>query len=387
MAQPDRTSLHSPLPLAMDLIRCPSITPEDAGALDVLESALNQLGFTCHRLPFGDVDNLYARLGEQAPVFCYAGHTDVVPVGDRAGWSVDPFEAKVETGILIGRGASDMKSSIAAFVAAVARYLEKQDVTSKGSIALLITGDEEGVATHGTVKVLDWMKQKGEQLDHCLVGEPTNPLEFGEMVKIGRRGSMNGVLTVHGTQGHVAYPHLADNPVPRLLKTLSALCGHTLDNGTPHFQPSNLEVTSIDVGNQATNVIPASATARFNIRFNDLHTPASLEEWLRDIIDEHAGTHEFKCAASGEAFVTEPGMFTDLIAAAIKKVTGRTPELSTTGGTSDARFIKNHCAVAEFGLVGKTMHKIDEQCRLDDMEALTEVYRTILDGYFDQAEA
>ena len=387
MAQADRTSLQSPLPLAMDLIRCPSITPEDAGALDVLESALKQLGFTCHRLPFGDVDNLYARLGSKAPVFCYAGHTDVVPIGDRAGWSVDPFEAKVENGVLIGRGASDMKSSIAAFVAAVARHLEEQDVTSKGSIALLITGDEEGVATHGTIKVLDWMKEKGEQLDHCLVGEPTNPLEFGEMVKIGRRGSMNGVLTVHGTQGHVAYPHLADNPVPRLLETLSALCDHKLDDGTPHFQPSNLEVTSVDIGNQATNVIPASATARFNIRFNDLHTPASLEAWLRRIIDEHAGTHDFQCAASGEAFVTEPGMFTDLIAAAIKKVTGRTPELSTTGGTSDARFIKNHCAVAEFGLVGKTMHKIDEQCRLDDMEALTEVYRIILDGYFDRAEA
>ncbi len=387
MAQSDTKTLQDPLPLAVDLIRCPSVTPENAGALDVLENALKSLGFVCHRLPFGDVDNLYARLGDQSPVFCYAGHTDVVPAGDRAGWSVDPFEATVKDGLLIGRGASDMKSSIAAFVAATARYLETSHVTDKGSIALLITGDEEGVATHGTVKVLEWMQEQGEKLDHCLVGEPTNPLEFGEMVKIGRRGSMNGVLTVHGAQGHVAYPHLADNPVPRLLKTLTALTENPLDDGTPHFQPSNLEITSIDIGNTATNVIPASATARINIRFNDLHTPASLEKWLRDIIDKNAGTHDFDCAASGEAFVTEPGPFTDLISASIKDVTGRTPELSTTGGTSDARFIKNHCAVAEFGLVGKTMHKIDEECRLDDMESLTEVYRRVLDGYFRQVRA
>ncbi len=382
MATADLQTLRDPLPLAKDLIRCPSITPADAGALGVLQTALSQLGFTCHRLPFGDVDNLYARLGTKAPVFCYAGHTDVVPVGDRDGWSVDPFEARVEDGLLIGRGASDMKSSIAAFVAATARFLDATDLAEKGSIALLITGDEEGVATNGTVKVLEWMDAQGEKLDHCLVGEPTNPLEFGEMVKIGRRGSINGVLTVHGTQGHVAYPHLADNPVPRLLATLTALTSTKLDDGTPHFQPSNLEVTSIDIGNQATNVIPASATARVNIRFNDIHTPASLEKWMRDICQQHAGHHELTCAASGEAFHTEPGMFTDLISASIKKVTGRTPELSTTGGTSDARFIKNHCAVAEFGLVGKTMHKIDEQCRLDDMEALTEVYREILSGYF-----
>ncbi len=385
MAPHDPDSLKAPLPLATDLIRCPSVTPADEGALDVLQSGLTALGFDCHRLPFGDVDNLYARLGAKAPVFCFAGHTDVVPVGDRSGWSVDPFEAKVEDGLLIGRGASDMKSAIAAFVAAVARFLPTTDLSSKGSIALLITGDEEGVATNGTVKVLEWMAQKGEQLDHCVVGEPTNPLEFGEMVKIGRRGSLNGVLTVQGTQGHVAYPHLSDNPVPRLLETLSALDAKVLDEGTPHFQPSNLEITSIDIGNNATNVIPASATARFNIRFNDQHTATSLETWIRGVCDQSAGTYDLKCVSSGGAFVTQPGMFTDLISGAIEKVTGRKPELSTSGGTSDARFIKDHCAVAEFGLVGKTMHKIDEQCRLEDMEALTEVYREILARYFSAA--
>lgn len=382
MTSYDPHSLKAPLPLAADLIRCPSVTPANAGALDVLQQALTTLGFTCHRLPFGDVDNLYARLGTKAPAFCFAGHTDVVPVGNSSDWSVDPFEAKVENGQLIGRGASDMKSAIAAFVAAVARYEASNDVTQHGSIALLITGDEEGVATHGTKKVLAWMGEQGEKVDHCLVGEPTNPLEFGEMVKIGRRGSMNGVLTIKGTQGHVAYPHLADNPVPRLLTVLGALTSKTLDEGTPHFQPSNLEVTSIDIGNRATNVIPATAEARFNIRFNDLHTPASLETWLRKTCDQEAGSYELQCTASGEAFVTQPGLFTDLISQAIKKITGRTPELSTSGGTSDARFIKDICPVAEFGLVGKTMHKIDEQCRLEDMDALTDVYLEILDGYF-----
>ncbi len=387
MAPRDPHSLTDPLPLATDLIRCPSITPADAGALDVLQSALSALGFTCNRLPFGEVDNLYARLGSKSPALCFAGHTDVVPIGDAAGWSVDPFEAKVENGLLIGRGAADMKSAIAAFVAATARYLADHDVTKAGSIALLITGDEEGPATNGTVKVLDWMAKQGEQLDHCLVGEPTNPLEFGDMIKIGRRGSFNGVLTVHGTQGHVAYPHLADNPVPRLVDVLSVLSEKVLDDGTPHFQPSNLEVTSVDVGNAATNVIPASAVARFNVRFNDLHTPASLESWIREVCDAKAGQYDLTCASSGDAFVTEPGMFTDLIVRAVQDVTGKTPELSTSGGTSDARFIKNHCAVAEFGLVGKTMHKIDEECRLEDMEAVTQVYLKVIEGYFSQAGA
>lgn len=375
-----------PVALTQALIRCPSVTPKDAGALDVLQRALEGLGFTCHRLPFGDgeerVDNLYARLGTARPHFCYAGHTDVVPVGNSADWTVDPFAGVIDGGMILGRGAADMKASIAAFVAAAADYVRDKGGRVPGSISLLITGDEEGVAVNGTVRVLEWLKARGETIDHCVVGEPTNPKRLGDMIKIGRRGSLNAVITVMGAQGHVAYPHLADNPIPRMLKTLNALLARRLDDGTAHFDPSNLEITSVDVGNMATNVIPAAATARLNIRFNELHTGASLSQWIRDVCQENAGAHDVDIHISGEAFLTKPGFLSDLVTAAVRDVTGRTPDLSTTGGTSDARFIKDMCPVVEFGLVGETMHKADERASLADIEALTRIYRHILDRYF-----
>lgn len=378
-----------PIALAQALIRCPSVTPADAGALDVLQATLQNLGFVCHRLPFGEgaarVDNLYARLGTARPHFCFAGHTDVVPVGNLAEWTVDPFAAVIENGMLFGRGAADMKGAIAAFAVAVDGFV-RQHGQAPGSISLLITGDEEGVAENGTVKMLEWLEERGEIIDHCVVGEPTNPARLGDMIKIGRRGSLNAALTVMGARGHVAYPHLADNPIPRLLDTLRALQSHRLDDGTAHFDPSNLEITSVDVGNAATNVIPATATARLNIRFNDLHTGASLSQWIRDVCAAHAGAHEVNIHVSGEAFLTQPGFLSDLVAAAVHDVTGRTPELSTTGGTSDSRFIKNMCPVLDFGLVGKTMHKADERAALADIQNLTLIYRRVLERYFDAPE-
>jgi succinyl-diaminopimelate desuccinylase len=380
-----------PIDLASALIRCPSVTPRDEGALDVLAAALEKLGFTCHRLRFeadgtDPVDNLYARLGTGQPNFCYAGHTDVVPVGDAADWDRDPFAGEVIDGVLHGRGASDMKGGIAAFVAAVSAFLDARGSGFAGSISLLITGDEEGPAINGTRKVLDWMAENGERIDVCLVGEPTNPSALGDMVKIGRRGSMSCVLTVEGTQGHVAYPHLADNPASRLVRMLAAVIDHPLDAGTEHFQPTNLEVSSIDIGNPATNVIPAKATARFNIRFNDTHTSDSLLAWLRERFAAAAGDGArwtLDHHVTGEAFLTPPGALSDLIAGAVETVTGRRPELSTTGGTSDARFIKDVCPVAEFGLVGQTMHKVDERVAVAEIEQLTEIYRVMLERYFD----
>ncbi len=376
--------------LTQDLIRCPSVTPHDEGALDVLASALETLGFTCHRLRFEApdtpaVDNLYARLGEARPNFCFAGHTDVVPVGDEAGWSRDPFSAEVTDGVLHGRGAADMKGAVAAFAAAVGGFLSERGNVFGGSISLLITGDEEGPAINGTAKVLDWMAERGEVIDVCLVGEPTNPGALGDMVKIGRRGSLTCSLTVTGTQGHVAYPHLADNPARRLVRMLAVAIEHRLDAGTEHFQPSNLEITSIDIGNPATNVIPARATARFNIRFNDTHTSDSLLAWLNATFAAAGGDGarwQLDHHLTGEAFLTPPGELSTLIAGAVESVTGRRPELSTTGGTSDARFIKNVCPVAEFGLVGKTMHKTDECVAVADLENLVAVYRTILERFF-----
>lgn len=380
-----RETLSDPLALAQALIRCPSVTPEDAGALDVLESALSSLGFECHQLLFEEpgtapVNNLYARLGTDGPNFCYAGHTDVVPVGN--GWTVDPFSAEVMDGNLFGRGASDMKSAIACFIAAVAKFTAEGK--QAGSISLLITGDEEGPAINGTTKVLDWLKNKGETLDVCLVGEPTNPTKLGEMIKIGRRGSLNGKLKVYGTQGHAAYPHLADNPIPTLMQLLEALTKTPLDEGTETFQPSTLTLTSVDVGNTATNVIPAEARAAFNIRFNDLHSGDSLTAWLNETLEQAAGGAAFdlNLTVSGESFVTPPGPLSDLIAGAVQDVTGRTPELSTSGGTSDARFIRAACPVCEFGLVGLTMHKSDERTSLEDMQQLTDIYHRILTGYF-----
>ena len=375
------------LELARRLIRCPSVTPEDGGALKALGAALETTGFTCHHLTFSedgtaDVGNLYARFGTARPNFCFAGHTDTVPGGDREAWTVDPFGAEVTDGNLFGRGASDMKGAIASFAAAASRFIGRRGGDLGGSISLLITGDEEGVAVNGTVKLLQWLAGRGEVLDACLVGEPTNPMQLGEMVKIGRRGSLNGRLTVRGVQGHSAYPDLADNPLPRLVRMLSSIIEEPLDDGTEHFQPSNVQLTTIDVGNGATNVTPGAATAGFNIRYNDLHTGASLDDSLRRKFDTVGGDYQLDISVSGEAFLTPPGAFSDLIAGAIEKVTGIAPALSTTGGTSDARFIKDYCPVAEFGLVGQTMHKTDEQTRLADLDALGAIYEAVLDGYF-----
>jgi succinyl-diaminopimelate desuccinylase len=375
-----------PVRLAQDLIRCPSVTPVDAGALDHLQRVLEGLGFRCVRLPFSqdgtpDVDNLYARLGDSGRNFCFAGHTDVVPTGDLRGWSIDPFAAEIVDGVLYGRGAADMKSAIAAFVAASERFVRGRP-SGFGSISLLITGDEEGPSVNGTKKVVDWLKAEGETVDACVVGEPTNPRRLGEMMKIGRRGSLNGRLTVIGAQGHVAYPHLADNPVPRLLRMLTAITERKLDAGNEWFQPSNLEVVTVDVGNTATNVIPARATAGFNIRFNDMHTGAALSRWLRDTFDRIGGAYELDIQISGESFVTRPGPLSDLVGESVRRVTGLDPERSTTGGTSDARFIRHICPVVEFGLVGETMHKVDERARVDDIRALADIYTHILDGYF-----
>ena len=383
----ENAALIDPLVFTRELIRCPSVTPSEGGALDLLQRTLGGLGFTCHRLPFSadgtpDVDNLYARFGDGGPNFCFAGHTDVVPVGDLEAWRAPPFDAHIADGVLYGRGASDMKGAIAAFAAATDRFLRARGAGFSGSISFLITGDEEGPAINGTTKVLDWLAERGERIDHCVVGEPTNPERLGQMIKNGRRGSLNGHLTVAGTQGHVGYPHLADNPLPRLVAMLDRLSRHSFDTGNEYFQPTNLELTSIDVGNAASNVIPAAAQARFNIRFNTLHSGASLSAWLRAQCDAVGGDYALDIAVSGEPFLTEPGPFTDLLCAAVETVTGSRPELSTTGGTSDARFIRHHCAVAEFGLVGATMHKVDEQTNISDIEALSEIYLNILELYF-----
>ncbi|TNE33287.1 MAG: succinyl-diaminopimelate desuccinylase [Alphaproteobacteria bacterium] len=379
--------------LTQALMRCPSVTPCDAGALDVLQEALEKIGFTCHRLPFSDentpdVDNLYARYGTKGPNFCFAGHTDVVPVGDTDNWSVDPFGAEIKDGILYGRGASDMKAAVASFAASADRFIRAAGAGFKGSISLLITGDEEGPSVNGTRKVLKWMEENGEKIDHCLVGEPTNPTEMGEMVKIGRRGSYTGFLTVTGTEGHVAYPHLANNPMPPLIEMTAGLNRMELDDGNEHFQPSNLEITTIDVGNTAGNVIPKSARATFNIRFNTHHSHDSLDEKIHALLDEVAAkykvTYQLQALKNSVPFLTPEGEFSELVVSAIEKRLGRRPELSTTGGTSDARYIKDYCPVVEFGLVGQTMHKIDERTNVSDIEALADIYTDILKGYFTE---
>ena len=378
-----------PVALAQELIRCPSVTPADEGALGVLERHLGALGFACHRLRFSepgtpDVENLYARIGEGGPNVCFAGHTDVVPIGDRNDWTYDPFGGVIADGVLYGRGAADMKGAIAAFVAAAARHLAEK-AKRAGSISLLITGDEEGPAINGTKKVLRWLAGRGERLDACIVGEPTNPARFGEMAKIGRRGSLNAKLTVRGVQGHVAYPQDADNPNHRLLRMLNALVAAPLDQGNAHFQPSSLQVTTIDVGNPTTNLIPARATAGFNIRFNDIHTGESLTRRLRTLLDADGSDYDLAVSVSGESFLTPPGRLSDLLTGAVRQVTGLTPELSTSGGTSDARFIKDACPVLEYGLISATAHKVDENARVADIAALTEVYRRVLDGYRNAA--
>ena len=370
--------LLDPLPLAQGLIRCNSVTPADGGAQNLLAGALGRLGFTVHRLRYGDIENLYARLGTEGPHLCFAGHTDVVPVG-AVNWRDSPFGGEVRDGVLYGRGACDMKGAIAAFVAGVAKHLENGP--PKGSISFLITGDEEGPAVDGTVKVLEWMKERGEIPDFCLVGEPTCPVKLGDMVKIGRRGSVNFKIEVHGTQGHVAYPQRADNPVHRLVAALQALTAAPIDAGTDWFEPSTLGVTSIDVGNTATNVIPPSARAMLNIRFNEKHTGASLIAWVRATLARHAERVDVQASISGESFVTRPGPMVDILRRAIVGATGIEPKLDTGGGTSDARFITNYCPVAEFGLVGTTMHQTDERVPVAEMRDLARIYHDVIAAF------
>jgi len=373
-----------PVSLTQALIRRPSVTPADAGAMDIVEQTLSDLGFVCRRMTFGQIENLYARYGAASPNLCFAGHTDVVPVGDAGAWSREAFAADIVEGILIGRGAVDMKSAIAAFAAACADAIEAGEV--KGSISFLITGDEEGVATDGTVKVVKALQAEGEVIDHCIVGEPTSAERFGDMVKIGRRGSINVEITVEGIQGHVAYPHRAANPIPILVALLARLQETELDQGYLGFQPSNLELTTIDVGNPTTNLIPAEARARLNIRFNPNHTGQSLADWIAGEAvaaqEGFQGNVIVKPTISGEAFLTEPGDFTQLISSAVTDVAGSPPDLSTTGGTSDARFIRALCPVVEVGLVGKTMHSVDERAPVSEILQLQAVYREIIRRYF-----
>ncbi|RKK05275.1 succinyl-diaminopimelate desuccinylase [Pseudoroseomonas wenyumeiae] len=363
-----------PLPLLQDLIRCPSVTPADAGAMAVLEAALVPLGFTCTRLRFGEIENLFARRGTEAPHLCFAGHTDVVPPGDAAGWNTDPFGAEVRDGTVYGRGAVDMKGGIAAWIAAVASL--PRDLP--GSLSLLITGDEEGPATDGTVRVLEWMEANGQIPDMCIVGEPTSKAVLGDTIKIGRRGSMNVSIALHGVQGHSAYPQRADNPIHRLVRVLHQLTAEPLDAGSEWFEPSTLQVTSFDVGNPATNVIPPVARARMNIRFNDLHSSAKLTARIRDLLEAEGARYELDVSCSGESFLTQPGDFVSALQSATRQVTGVEPALDTGGGTSDARFIARYCPVAELGAVGTTMHKANESTPVEELRALSRLYATVI---------
>jgi len=372
-----RNAPTDPLPLAQALIRCPSVTPADAGALGVLEAALAPLGFTCHRMRFGETENLFARRGTEGPHFCYAGHTDVVPPG-AAGWTDDPFAATVRDGVLYGRGACDMKGGIAAFVAGLADYLAANP-NPPGSISLLITGDEEGPAKDGTVRVLDWLAARGEIPDMALVGEPTSRARLGDIVKVGRRGSMTAWITLFGTQGHSAYPQRADNPVHRLVRVLHRLTAEPLDAGSEFFEPTTLQVTGFDVGNAANNVIPGEARAMLNIRFNDRHTSAGLAEHLHAALRAEEARYEMRIDCSGESFLTQPGPFVDALKRAVERQTGATPALDTGGGTSDARFLARFCPVAELGGVGSTMHKADECVPVEELRSLAALYRAVLE--------
>lgn len=391
-----------PVELTRDLIRIPSVTPADEGAMDVLERRLTALGFTCRRLTFegpggtGDharIENLYARRGTAGPNLCFAGHTDVVPTGPAEQWSSQPFEAEVRDGVLYGRGAVDMKGGIAAWVAAVSRVLaegEADDAAPGGSLSFLITGDEEGPALHGTKRVVETLAAEGEVIDACVVGEPSSSQHLGDMIKVGRRGSLNSWITVHGKQGHVAYPERAANPAPVIARLMTRLNDHVLDDGYEGFPPSNLEITTIDVGNPATNIIPAQARARLNIRFNPSHTGDDLIDWLNreaGAVQAETGLRiELEHLCSGNAFLTEPGPFVEAVQDAVEAETGRRPEASTTGGTSDARFIRALCPVLELGLVGQTMHQIDERVPVAELEALTEVYRRVIETVFERLQ-
>ena len=369
--------------LTQALITRPSVTPADARAMETVQHVLEDLGFACHRLRFGEIENLYARRGTTSPNLCFAGHTDVVPVGVRNLWRYDPFGAEIHDGAVIGRGAVDMKGGIAAWIAAVSRH-----DTQTGSLSFLITGDEEGVATDGTIRVVQWLKERGEIIDHCIVGEPSSSAQLGDMIKVGRRGSVNAIFTVSGKQGHVAYPHRALNPLPVLVDLLGALKGRALDEGYDQFPPSNLEITTIDTGNTTTNIIPQDARARINIRFNPAHTGAELKAWFEALAADFAvksgATIKVETTISGEAFLTEAGPFVDLIADVIKDRLCLETDRSTTGGTSDARFIRELCPVVEFGLVGQTMHQINECVPVADLEALTDVYSALIEAYFSK---
>jgi succinyl-diaminopimelate desuccinylase len=384
-----------PVALTQALVRCPSVTPAEGGALGLIAEVLAAEGFTVERPVFSapgtpDVENLYARIGREGPVFVIAGHTDVVPVGDAASWTCDPFGGTVTDGVLHGRGACDMKGGLAAMIAAALRF-RRENPDAPGSIAFLVTGDEEGPAINGTVKLLEWAHARGERFDHCLLGEPTNPATMSDMIKIGRRGSLTGRLTVHGKQGHVGYPHLAENPIRGMVRLLAALEANPLDKGTAHFDPSNLEVTTLDVGNPATNVVPAQARAVFNIRFNDVWTPETLAAEIERRLREAAGNsvrYEIVFEPTNAvAFLTEPGPFVAMVADAVEAETGRRPALSTTGGTSDARFIKSYCPVVEYGVVGQTMHQIDERVAVADLLTLEAITHRLLTSYFATAGA
>jgi len=370
--------------LTQKLIACPSVTPADAGALALLAEYLESLGFTCHHLPFGEgearVENLFARIGEGEPHVCYAGHTDVVPAGDEAAWTHGAFNPVIENGVLYGRGSSDMKGSVAAFACAAAEFIGKGEF--KGSISMLITGDEEGPSVNGTVRVLEWMKENGHIPTHALVGEPTNPDELGQEIKIGRRGSLGGEIIVSGKQGHVAYPSRARNPLPMLIKILDALANFEFDQGSEFFQPTNLEITTIDVGNTAENVIPAKGRAVFNIRFNDHWNSDKLSAKIGDILDEAGDSYEVGLWGNAQSFITQPNEWTDIVKQAVKDITGKEAAYTTTGGTSDARFIVNYCPVVEFGGVNATIHQVDENARVEDLENITKIYVRVLERYF-----
>ncbi|MGW8205335.1 MAG: succinyl-diaminopimelate desuccinylase [Hyphomicrobiaceae bacterium] len=380
-----------PIALTQALIRCPSVTPDEGGALTLLQNIFGPAGFACHRMTFTedgtpDVENLYARVGAAGPNLCFAGHTDVVPPGQLDAWTVPPFAAEIRDGVLFGRGAVDMKGGVACFIAATMRYLEKTGGKPPGSLSFLITGDEEGPSVNGTAKVLEWLKDQGEALDACLVGEPSNPEALGDEIKIGRRGSLNGHIIVHGRQGHAAYPLKADNPIPKLVRIIDRLSETALDGGTGSFEPSRLVVTVISVPNNATNVIPGRAEALFNIRYNDAWTRPRLERHLLGICEtaaaEVGAKFDLSFSGTGDVFLTEPGPLVDTLVAAISAETGRTPALTTGGGTSDARFIKDHCPVIEFGLVNRTIHQVDEHVATEDLEKLTNIYERFIEGYF-----
>ena len=400
---PEIMNITNPAEVLQALIRCPSVTPAEGGALTTLQAMLEPLGFAVHRMTASepgtpDIENLYARLGNEGPHLMFAGHTDVVPVGKEADWSHPPFAGAIADGMLYGRGAVDMKGGIACFVTALARLIEQKGAP-KGSVSLLITGDEEGPAVNGTVKLLEWAKQKGESWDACLVGEPTNPDQLGDMIKIGRRGSISATVTVRGVQGHAAYPHLADNPVRGAVRLADALMHPPFDHGTDNFQPSNLEVTSVDVGNPATNVIPAAASFKFNIRFNDLWSAESVQAEILRRLDAAAAENHLRPGRDPVAydivwserpshvFLTRNNALIESLSRAIETATGATPQLSTTGGTSDARFIKDYCPVVEFGLVGQTMHMVDERVAVEDLETLTRIYMTFIEQWFANAHA